>query len=63
MLVSMTCWTAAYNSGDCMVTNIWRWDGSSLVHTEEATTGMCRDIAGGGAWDLPTLVTAVRKQR
>jgi hypothetical protein len=24
---------------------------------------MCRQIAAGGAWDLPTLVTRVRKPR
>ncbi len=102
LLVSHTCWTAAYNTGDgywvvnakppyapvlvttsatgyddgvitsfqkgrgiadCVATSTWTWDGRAFAQTSDATTGMCRQITAGGAWDLPTLVTRVRKSR
>jgi hypothetical protein len=47
-------------SADCVGTASWTWDGRTFVQTSEATTGMCRQFPGG-AWDLPTLVTRVRK--
>ncbi|NIA53096.1 DUF1176 domain-containing protein [Massilia sp. TW-1] len=47
--------------GDCMGTATWTWDGKSFVQTSAATTGMCREISAGGTWDLPTLVTRLRK--
>jgi hypothetical protein len=46
--------------GDCLGTATWTWDGHSFVQTSNATTGMCRQFPGG-AWELPTLVTHVRK--
>lgn len=46
--------------GDCLGTATWTWDGRTFVQTSEATTGMCRQFLGG-AWDLPTLVTRLRK--
>jgi invasion protein IalB len=46
--------------GDCFAANTWTWDGKQFVHTEASTTGMCKLIAPGGAWSLPTLVTDVR---
>jgi hypothetical protein len=49
--------------GDCIGTATWTWDGKSFAQTSAATTGMCREISAGGAWDLPTLVTRVRKAR
>jgi hypothetical protein len=102
LLVSHTCWTAAYNTGDgywvvnakppyaavlvttsatdyedgvitsfqkgrgiadCVATATWTWDGRAFAQTSDTTTGMCRQITAGGAWDLPTLVTHVRKSR
>lgn len=47
--------------GDCFSSATWTWDGRAFAQTSAATTGMCRQIAAGGAWDLPTLVTHVRK--
>ena len=47
--------------GDCMATATWTWDGKSFVQTSAATTGMCRDIKAGGAWDLSTLSTRVHQ--
>lgn len=46
--------------GDCWSTDEWIWDGKQFVHAANATTGMCRLIAAGGPWLLPTLVTDVR---
>ena len=39
----------------------WTWDGNGFVHTASATTGMCKLIAAGGPWELPTIVTEVKK--
>jgi hypothetical protein len=49
--------------GDCFSSATWTWDGKSFAQTSAKTTGMCRQIAAGGAWDLPTLVTRVLKAR
>ncbi|MXP54527.1 DUF1176 domain-containing protein [Pantoea sp. Seng] len=46
--------------GDCWSTAAWVWDGKDFVQSSDATTGMCRAIRAGGAWQLPTLVTAVK---
>lgn len=48
--------------GDCISTEQWVWDGKVFVQTASATTGLCKAVAAGGAWELPTLVTDVRKQ-
>lgn len=45
--------------GDCWSSDEWTWDGRRFVHTAAATTGMCRLMAPGGAWSLPTIVTDV----
>ena len=47
--------------GDCWGHDEWVWNGSRFVHTASGTTGMCRGIAAGGGWDLPTLVSDVRR--
>lgn len=44
--------------GDCWSTDTWTWDGKDFIHTESSSTGMCKLIATGGAWSLPTIVTA-----
>ncbi len=46
--------------GDCRTMDAWTWNGTAFVHTSSATTGMCRMVAAGGAWDLPRIVTRVR---
>lgn len=48
--------------GDCWSTDSWTWNGKTFVHTESGTRGMCRLMTGGGAWDLPVLVTEVLPQ-
>ncbi|UGQ47007.1 DUF1176 domain-containing protein [Massilia endophytica] len=47
--------------GDCRSMDDWTWDGMRFVHTLQATTGMCRMVALGGAWELPTLTAEVRR--
>ncbi|WP_313170913.1 DUF1176 domain-containing protein [Massilia oculi] len=47
--------------GDCWGHDEWVWDGRRFVHTASSTTGMCRGIAAGGGWNLPTLVSEVRR--
>jgi hypothetical protein len=46
--------------GDCWSSERWTWDGTQFVHTESSTTGMCKSMAPGGAWSLPTVVSEVR---
>jgi hypothetical protein len=46
--------------GDCWALDHWTWDGKAFVHTASSTTGMCKLVAAGGAWQLPTIVTKVR---
>lgn len=47
--------------GDCRNTESWTWDGRAFVHTASSITGMCRLVTLGGTWDMPTLVTDVKK--
>ena len=49
--------------GDCVSRSSWVWDGRAFVHAHETTSGQCKSVAAGGAWDLPTLVSEVRKPR
>jgi hypothetical protein len=45
---------------DCGSTDAWVWNGSRFVHAASFTWGLCKSIAAGGAWALPTLVSDVR---
>jgi Protein of unknown function (DUF1176) len=45
--------------GDCWSSNEWVWNGNGFTHSSESTTGMCKLVAGGGAWELPTIVSHV----
>jgi hypothetical protein len=47
--------------GDCWSSDSWVWNGSQFVHTESATTGMCKLVAPGGAWTLPIIASEVSK--
>jgi hypothetical protein len=49
--------------GDCMGSDSWTWDGRSFVHTASMTTGKCKHVAPGGAWELPTLVVKVNEPK
>ncbi|USJ00641.1 DUF1176 domain-containing protein [Xanthomonas prunicola] len=46
--------------GDCNSEASWTWDGRRFVPTSKSTSGLCRLVAAGGAWELPTLVTEVK---
>lgn len=46
--------------GDCWSSDSWTWDGNQFVQTEASSTGMCRLMAPGGAWSLPSIVTKGR---
>jgi len=46
--------------GDCWSFNSWGWTGTAFVATGVSTTGLCRLVAAGGAWTLPTYVTDER---
>jgi hypothetical protein len=46
--------------GDCWSIDAWSWDGRRFVPTASETSGLCKGVAPGGAWSLPTLVTDVR---
>ncbi|SKA27431.1 DUF1176 domain-containing protein [Novilysobacter spongiicola] len=43
--------------GDCWWQASWAWDGAAFVKASESTSGMCRLVAAGGAWTMPTLVS------
>lgn len=45
--------------GDCFSSASWVWDGRRFVQAGESSTGLCRLMAPGGAWSLPTLVSEV----
>lgn len=49
--------------GDCRSVDAWTWDGAAFIHTSSATSGMCRMVAAGGAWELPRIVSEVREAR
>ena len=45
--------------GDCWSSNEWVWNGVDFTHSSESTTGMCKLVAPGGAWNLTTVVSNV----
>lgn len=46
--------------GDCWWHAQWVWNGQNFVKSSDTTTGMCRMIQLGGAWDLPSYVSQVK---
>ena len=49
--------------GDCRTNASWTWDGARFVQTSMSSTGMCKMVAAGGAWELPRIVAEVRGPR
>ncbi|MCC4633926.1 DUF1176 domain-containing protein [Xanthomonas dyei] len=47
--------------GDCYSEERWTWDGRRFVQTSKSTSGLCRLVAAGGAWQLPTVVAEVKQ--
>ena len=46
-------------AGDCGSAESWTWNGFRFEQTYAATSGLCRGVKAGGAWELPSLVTDV----
>ncbi|OUI78322.1 hypothetical protein HK18_09815 [Commensalibacter intestini] len=46
--------------GDCWSHQSWVWNGKDFVQASNIPSAMCRMIAMGGAWDLPTYVSIVK---
>ncbi|WP_317199443.1 DUF1176 domain-containing protein [uncultured Psychrobacter sp.] len=46
--------------GDCLSKTDWIWNGKRFVKSHESTTGLCRMVSVGGAWQLPTYVSDVK---
>jgi len=46
--------------GDCNSSESWVWDGQRFRRSAASTTGQCKFIGAGGAWELPTWVTRPR---
>lgn len=49
--------------GDCLYKADWIWTGNRFAKSHEGTTGLCRMIEAGGAWQLPTYVADVKTYR
>jgi len=49
--------------GDCLYKAEWIWTGREFEKSHESTTGLCRMIEAGGAWQLPSYVTDVKISR
>ncbi|MGH8038068.1 MAG: DUF1176 domain-containing protein [Stenotrophomonas sp.] len=47
--------------GDCWYSASWGWTGTRFVKTAESRSGLCRLVAAGGAWEMPTVVTKVQE--
>jgi len=46
--------------GDCWTHEEYVWTGKKLEKSSVGSTGLCRNIAAGGAWRLPTFVSKVK---
>jgi hypothetical protein len=49
--------------GDCWSREEWNWDGKQFIQTESSSTGMCKLVAPGGAWILPTITMNVQPKK
>ncbi|WP_350558178.1 DUF1176 domain-containing protein [Psychrobacter sp. CAL346-MNA-CIBAN-0220] len=49
--------------GDCLYKADWVWTGNRFSKSHEGTTGLCRMIEAGGAWQMPTYVSEVKIAR
>jgi len=46
-------------AGGCASEQAWTWNGYDFEQTASASGGLCRGVADGGAWRLPTVVSEV----
>ena len=54
-----TLQAAQKRDGGCGSTEAWTWNGYDFEQTTASTHGLCRGVADGGAWELPTVVSDV----
>jgi hypothetical protein len=54
-------WHRGRGRADCIYSTTWGWTGTRFVKTSVTSSGLCRSIALGGPWNLPTLVTKVQQ--
>lgn len=47
--------------GDCVWQETWSWNGNEFIQTSAFSTGMCKAVAIGGAWELPLIVSELKK--
>lgn len=57
---TISAWQKGRGLGDCGWTADWGWDGKRFVATSEATSGLCRMVTAGGAWEMPTVVSRIQ---
>jgi len=48
---------------DCISEEEWAWDGAQFRQSLVMTTGQCKEIQPGGAWNLPTLTTTLKYKK
>lgn len=46
--------------GDCWLEQSWIWDGQRFVQNQNRWTGMCKNIAAGGVWELDQIEAVVK---
>ncbi len=46
---------------DCIWSAEWVWDGKRFIQSRESSSGACKGIEAGGAWDLPRVVSKVTR--
>jgi hypothetical protein len=48
---------------DCISEEEWAWDSARFKQSLAMTTGQCKEIQPGGAWNLPTLTTTLKYKK
>lgn len=48
---------------DCISQDEWAWDGAQFRQSLSMSTGQCKEIQPGGAWNLPTLTTTLKYKK
>lgn len=48
--------------GDCISYEKFVWNGKKFQQTNKGSTGACRLMAAGGAWNLPSFVSTIKRK-
>lgn len=46
--------------GDCWSIKKWIWNGKQFIQTEDRWSGMCKNLAAGGVWDLDQIEAIIK---